>query len=326
MFVICHHIFFLINAFCFGFRSHIKLSTGKYARFTDGCAVAQEGDTAVMVTAVSKTKPSLSSFLPLVVDYRQKAAAAGRIPTNFLRRELGPTEHEILVSRLIDRSLRPLFPGNYFYETQIMCNLLAVDSVFDPDVLSINAASAALSLSDIPWNGPIGAVRVGLSNGEVIINPTRKELSNSDLNLVVSAASQNLVVMLEAAGNNVLQPDFLKAIKYGVRECQKIIQSITQLQKICGKPKRIVESKPEPIEELIDGVRSLSEMRLKEIFQNFSHNKISRDTAVRDLKIDVLEKVKQGMDASFDYDSTSEAFDKTCKMVFRDLIFETNVR
>lgn len=307
-------------------KSHIKLSTGKYARFSDGCALAQQGDTTVMVTAVSKAKPSSSSFLPLVVDYRQKAAAAGRIPTNFLRRELGPTEHEILVSRLIDRSLRPLFSDDYFYDTQIVCNLLAVDGVNDPEILGINAASTALCLSDIPWNGPIGAVRVGLCNGEVVINPTRKEQSNSDLNLVVSAASQNLVVMLEAAANNVLQQDFLKAIKSGVRECQKIIQSITQLQKICGKPKRQFEPKPGPAQELIDGVRSLSEMRLKEIFQNFSHDKISRDNAVRELKTDVLEKIKQGMDASFDYDSTSLAFDKSCKQVFRDLIFETNLR
>eukprot|EP00064_Thunnus_orientalis_P011649 superscaffoldBa00001701_g11680 len=108
-----------------------------------------------MVTAVSKTKPSPSQFMPLVVDYRQKAAAAGRIPTNYLRRELGTTDNEILTSRLIDRSIRPLFPAGYFYDTQILCNLLAVDGVNDPDVLAINAASAALALSDIPWNGPI---------------------------------------------------------------------------------------------------------------------------------------------------------------------------
>lgn len=155
------------------------MSCGKYARFADGTAVASMGDTAVMVTAVSKAKASSSSFMPLMVDYRQKYAAAGRIPTNFLRRELGkycrlnvsenninficfhlgPSEKEILSGRLIDRSVRPLFPEAFKCETQLVCNMLAVDSMNLPDVLAINAASLALSISDIPWGGPVGAVR-----------------------------------------------------------------------------------------------------------------------------------------------------------------------
>lgn len=118
------------------------------------------GDTTVMVTAVSSMdKRTPGSFMPLTVEYRQKYAAAGRIPTNFLRRELGPTEKEILTSRLIDRSLRPLFPAGFRYETQLICNILAIDSNYSPDVLSINAASLALAMSDIPWNGPVAAVR-----------------------------------------------------------------------------------------------------------------------------------------------------------------------
>lgn len=141
----------------------MNISTGQYARLADGSAVATLGDTSVMVTAVSKSKPTNSNFLPLVVDYRQKSAAAGRIPTNFFRRELGPTEREILTSRVIDRSIRPLFPANFQCDTQIICNMLAVDGINSPDIISINAASAALSLSDIPWNGPVGAVRVGKS-------------------------------------------------------------------------------------------------------------------------------------------------------------------
>uniref|UniRef100_A0A8B9XZW2 Polyribonucleotide nucleotidyltransferase 1 n=1 Tax=Bos mutus grunniens TaxID=30521 RepID=A0A8B9XZW2_BOSMU len=116
----------------------LEISSGKLARFADGSAVVQSGDTAVMVTAVSKTKPSPSQFMPLVVDYRQKAAAAGRIPTNYLRREIGSSDKEILTSRVIDRSIRPLFPAGYFYDTQILCNLLAVDGVNEPDVLAIN--------------------------------------------------------------------------------------------------------------------------------------------------------------------------------------------
>lgn len=117
------------------------------------------GETSVMVTAVSKDKPSTAGFMPLTVDFRQKYAAAGRIPMNIVRRELGKTDREILSGRLIDRSLRPLFASSYRCETQLVCNLLALDSMYSPEVLSINAASLALALSDIPWNGPVAAVR-----------------------------------------------------------------------------------------------------------------------------------------------------------------------
>nr|CAH7761958.1 unnamed protein product [Callosobruchus chinensis] len=217
---------------------------GQYARLADGCAVGTLGDTSVMVTAVSKTKPTQANFLPLVVDYRQKLAAAGRIPTNFFRRELGPTEREILTSRLIDRSLRPLFPDGYNYETQIICNMLAVDGVHNPDVISINAASAALSLSDIPWDGPIGAVRVGFIDNEVIVNPTRKELQLSSLNLVIAATRRNLIVMLEGNANDILLPDLQKSIKTGTKEAQHIVNEIEKLRKTSGKPKRDLENPP----------------------------------------------------------------------------------
>lgn len=307
------------------FRNPLTISTGQYAKLADGCAVATLGDTAVMVTAVSKTRASYNSFLPLVVDYRQKAAAAGRIPTNFFRRELGVSEHEILTSRLIDRSLRPLFPNKYFYDTQVMCNMLAVDGVNDPDVLSINAASAALSLSDIPWNGPVGAVRVGLIEQEVIINPTRKEMQSSSLNLVITATKGNLIVMLESSADNVLQQDFFHALKVGVKECQLIVQSIMQLQKQYGKAKRELETIPETCSEVVEAIRSLSEMRLREIFRDYNHDKLSRDNAVSVVKTDVVEKIRQSYP---DVDSAvvAEEFSVLSKEIFRSLIFEDNVR
>ncbi|PSN44270.1 Polyribonucleotide nucleotidyltransferase 1 [Blattella germanica] len=305
---------------------NLTLSTGKYARFADGCAVGELGDTSVLVTTVSKTKPSSSGFMPLIVDYRQKAAAAGRIPTNFLRRELGPSEKEILISRLIDRSLRPLFPDGYSCETQVMCNLLAVDGVNDPDVISINAASTALTLSDIPWNGPVGAVRIGLIDNEVVINPTRKELSQSTLNLVVSATRHNLVVMLEAAAENVLQQDFLKGIKAGVKECQNVIQSIQQLQKHYGKAKREFEPILAPNPDIIDAVKTFSEMRLREIFRDHTHDKLSRDMAVAAVRTDVIEKLKHSFSESIDINAVSDSFSRVCKETFRSLIFEDNIR
>ncbi|XP_019881568.1 polyribonucleotide nucleotidyltransferase 1, mitochondrial [Aethina tumida] len=304
---------------------NLNISTGQYARLADGCALATLGDTSVMVTVVSKTKPSPANFLPLVVDYRQKSAAAGRIPTNFLRRELGPSEREILTSRLIDRSLRPLFPENYNYETQVVCNMLAVDGVNNPDVISINAASAALSLSDIPWNGPIGAVRMGFIDNELIINPTRKEQQISNLNLVVSATKRNLVVMLEGSADNILQQDLLKAIKQGTKEAQHIVNGIEDLQKTFGKPKRTMDTPNFLSEEIIEALRSLSEMRVKGIFKDYSLDKLSRDNALSDVRTDVVEKVKQSF-PDVDINLLSEGYNKFVKNVFRELVFEEEKR
>lgn len=276
--------------------------------------MATLGETSVMVTAVSKTKPTPSSFLPLVVDYRQKSAAAGRIPTNFLRRELGPSEKEILTSRLIDRSLRPLFFDGYNYETQIVCNILAMDGYNNPDIISINAASAALSLSDIPWNGPVGAVRVGFIDGEVLVNPTRKELQSSKLNLIVSATKQNLVVMLEGQADNILQQDLLKAIKIGTKEAQAVVNGIEKLQKECGKTKRVLEEQPKLPEEVIDAIKTMSDMRLREIFRDYKHDKLSRDNAVSNVRTDVMEKIRNSY-PSDDLTLMHEAFGKICKQV-----------
>uniref|UniRef100_A0AAR2KNV2 polyribonucleotide nucleotidyltransferase n=1 Tax=Pygocentrus nattereri TaxID=42514 RepID=A0AAR2KNV2_PYGNA len=286
----------------------LEISTGKLARFADGCSVVQLGETSVMVTAVSKTKPSPSHFMPLVVDYRQKAAAAGRIPTNYLRREIGTTDLEILTSRLIDRSLRPLFPAGYFYDTQVLCNILAVDGVNDPDVLSINAASAALALSDIPWNGPVGAVRVGLVDGEFIVNPTRKEMSSSTLNLVVTGAPSSQVVMMEAAAENVLQQDFCHAVKVGVKHTQQIIHAIQQLareQKVVKRTPSKLFSAPVEMQHACD--------RIYLILQ------VSRDEAVNKIRLDTEEKMKEKFPQAEQFE-VIEAFDVVLKEVFRNLV------
>lgn len=284
------------------------------------------GDTSVLVTAVSKERSSPPNFLPLVVDYRQKAAAAGRIPTNFLRREMGANEHEILTSRLIDRSLRPLFPEGFSNDTQIICNLLAVDGVHDPDVLSINAASAALMLSDIPWNGPIGAVRVGMLGDDLVVNPTRRQLARSSLNLIVVAANQNLVIMLEGGANDIMQPDFNKAIKFGVKECQAVVRGLLQLKKF-GKPKREF-TPPEPLkEDVVNFIKLVAEPKLREILTDPSYDKISRDKAIRDVKTTIMEKIREGTATTPDSESyCANVFDKVFKEIFRGLIFERNMR
>lgn len=304
---------------------NMRVSSGKYAKMADGCAVASIGDTSVMVTAVSKTKPTPVGFLPLVVDYRQKTAAAGRIPTNFLRRELGATEREILTSRVIDRSLRPLFNDQYYYETQIMCNTLAVDPSHQPDVVAINAASAALAVSDIPWAGPVGAVRLGLIDSEVIINPTRKELTDSALNLIVTATKHNLVVMLEGNGKSVYQQDLLKAIKTGTKEAQQIIIAIEKLQKQCGKPKREIPPTEKLSEECTEALRVLMEMRVNEIFKNYSHDKLSRDNALNTVRQDVLDKIRANY-PTVDMIILQDGINKFIKRRFRDLVFEEDRR
>uniref|UniRef100_A0A8C7AAY2 polyribonucleotide nucleotidyltransferase n=1 Tax=Neovison vison TaxID=452646 RepID=A0A8C7AAY2_NEOVI len=290
----------------------LEISSGKLARFADGSAVVQSGDTAVMVTAVSKTKPSPSQFMPLVVDYRQKAAAAGRIPTNYLRREIGSSDKEILTSRVIDRSIRPLFPAGYFYDTQVLCNLLAVDGVNEPDILAINGASVALSLSDIPWNGPIGAVRIGMIDGECVINPTRKEMSSSTLNLVVAGAPKSQIVMMEASAENILQQDFCHAIKVGVKYTQQIIQGIQQLVKEIGVTKRTPQKLFTPSPEIVEYIHKLSMERLYAVFTDYEHDKR------KSLFWFVFPSVEKFPEA--DTFEIIESFNVVAKEVFRSII------
>ncbi|KAM3606541.1 uncharacterized protein V6R79_018278 [Siganus canaliculatus] len=297
----------------------LEISSGRFARFADGAAVVQLGETSVMVTAVSKTKPSPSQFMPLVVDYRQKAAAAGRIPTNYLRRELGTTDNEILTSRLIDRSIRPLFPAGYFYDTQVVCNLLAVDGVNDPDVLAINAASAALALSDIPWNGPIGAVRVGLVDGEMLINPTRAEMASSSLNLVVAGAPSSHVVMIEASAENVLQQDFCHAVKLGVKHSQQIILAIQQLvreQKVTKRTPVKMFSAPT---EILEYIRQIASEKIYAVFTDYTHDKISRDDAVNKIRLETEENVKEKFPHVEPFE-VIESFNTVTKDIFRSLV------
>ncbi|KAL6254888.1 hypothetical protein P5V15_014230 [Pogonomyrmex californicus] len=302
----------------------LRFSTGKYARFADGSAVVSLGDTSVMVTTVCEHQSTNSSFLPLVVDYRQKAAAAGRIPSNFLRRELGQTEHEILTSRVIDRSIRPLFPKEFYFNTQIMCNMLAIDGINDPDVIAINGASAALSVSDIPWNGPVGAVRVGMIDNEIIINPTRRQIQDSTLNIIVTATKQNLIVMLEGSANEALEQYIKKAIKLGVKECQTIVTAITNLQKTCGKMKREIKT-IEQDDNLKNSVKELSEAKLRDIFSNHTHDKISRDNAINNLRSNIIETLRN-TNADLNDKLVEKIFNKIVKNEFRTLILEKEIR
>uniref|UniRef100_A0A3B5B9M7 polyribonucleotide nucleotidyltransferase n=1 Tax=Stegastes partitus TaxID=144197 RepID=A0A3B5B9M7_9TELE len=288
----------------------LEISSGKFARFADGSAVVQLGETSVMVTAVSKIKPSPSQFMPLVVDYRQKAAAAGRIPTNYLRREMGTTDNEILTSRLIGESIRKrLFNLKSFSPQCILCNLLAVDGVNDPDVLAINAASAALALSDIPWNGPIGAVRVGMVNGELLVNPTRAQMAFSTLNLIVAGAPSSNVVMIEASAENVLQQDFCHAVKVGVKHTQQIILAIQKLM----REQKVTKRTP------LKTFSAPTDVSIHAVFTDYTHDKISRDEAINKIRLETEESLKERFPQAEPFDIT-ESFNTVSKEIFRNLV------
>src|SRR5213595_1333563 len=202
----------------------IIIETGKIAKLADGSVVVSCGETMVMASAVSATTiKEGQDFFPLTVDYREKAAAAGKFPGGYFKREGRPTEKETLTSRMTDRPLRPLFPQGYFYDTQVISILLSADGENDPDILSINGASAALCVSDVPFNGPIGAVRVARVNGEFIANPTHSQRVESDLDLVY-VARENDIIMIEGAAKEVPEEDFVKALEFAQGHAREMIQ------------------------------------------------------------------------------------------------------
>src|SRR5213079_1737329 len=193
--------------------NQISIETGRIARLADGAVVVSCGETMVMASAVSATAiKEGQDYFPLTVDYREKAAAVGKFPGGYFKREGRPTEKETLTSRMTDRPLRPLFPKGYLYDTQIIGVLLSADGENDPDILAINGASAALCVSDIPFNGPIGAVRVGRVNGEFIANPTHAQRDQSDLDLVY-VGTENDIIMIEGAAKELPEDDFIRSLE-----------------------------------------------------------------------------------------------------------------
>ena len=217
--------------------SDLTIETGKLAKLADGSVTVRSGETIILVAAVSATTVKEGQdFFPLTVDYREKAAAAGKFPGGYFKREGRPSEKETLTSRMTDRPLRPLFPKGYFYDTQVISVLLSADGENDPDILSINGASAALCVSDIPFAGPIGAVRVGRVQGEFIVNPThsQRQLSNLDL---VYVGSLDDVVMIEGAADQLPEEEFIRALEFAHPFVREIIEMQRELTSAAGKPK-----------------------------------------------------------------------------------------
>ena len=205
-------------------REELIIETGRLAKQADGSVTVQYGGTMVLVTCVCSRESKASlGFFPLTVEYQEKTFAAGKIPGGFFKREGRPSEKAILTCRMIDRPIRPLFPSGMANEVQVVATVLSSDGENDSDVLALVGASTALTISDIPFNGPIGGLRVGMVNGEFVINPTFKEADESELDLVVVANDQS-VIMLESGSNKISEEKMLEAIKFGHENLKPLIE------------------------------------------------------------------------------------------------------
>jgi len=241
----------------------LSIETGKLAKQANGSIMVRYGDTMVLVTAVAGALREDVDFFPLQVEYREKYFAAGKIPGGFFKREGKPTDKEILSSRLIDRPIRPLFPASYRNDTQIVATVYSYDNENDADVIAAVGASAALMVSDIPFLEPIGEVRVGRVNGQLIINPTHAETEAGDLELVV-AGTESSIIMVEGEAKEISEDDFLSALRFAHTEIVKIIQMQKELRELCGKPKMAVVEKIVD-ENLVKDVNELAYQKFSEI-------------------------------------------------------------
>jgi polyribonucleotide nucleotidyltransferase len=211
------------------------LESGRLARQADGAVLATYGETTVLCTAVAaKSLKAGQDFFPLTVNYQEKSFAAGKIPGGFFKREGRPAEKETLTSRLIDRPIRPLFPEGFKNETQVICTVLAHDQQNDPDIVSMIGASAALTISGIPFLGPIGGARVGYKNGEFLLNPSYQDLVGSELDLVV-AGTRDAVMMVESEAKELPEATMLGAVLFGQQQFQPVIDMIIALAEECAK-------------------------------------------------------------------------------------------
>ncbi|MBF0200108.1 MAG: polyribonucleotide nucleotidyltransferase [Desulfamplus sp.] len=302
----------------------LSISSGKIAKQASGSVIVRYGETMILVTAVSSKSPREDvSFLPLTVEYQEKIYAAGRIPGNYFRREIGrPSDKETLTCRLIDRPIRPLFDKGYACETQIIATVLSMDRENEADVLAVLGASAALEISDIPFAGPIAAVRVGRIDGEFVANPTISKMAQSDIDLVV-AGSATGVIMVEGGSEIISEQEMLDAIFFGHDAMQPLIAIQSQLKSAIGREKRQVPM-PKVDESLISRVRELGWEKIHDAL--LTQGKMERNKALDLLKDSLVSEME--MDASFE-GRTGEirsAFSDMVKLCSRDIVLNEGRR
>ncbi len=290
----------------------ITLETGRIARQADGAVLIRLGDTMVLVTAVAEKEPREGiDFLPLTVDYRENNYAAGRIPGNYYRREGRPTEKEVLTSRLIDRPLRPLFPEGFACETQIIALVISADTDFDPDILGITGASAALYLSDIPFFEPVGGVRVGLIENHYILNPTYEQTRQSRLNLVV-AGTEDAIVMVECGAREVPEEVIVEALLFAHSEIRKLCTWQKALFEKLGIRKREVAA-PTLDEEIVRELKRTWGAELRQALDVTSKSKRESQQALDALRRRILEATPEEQ-----REQTNRAFDVLRERFFRE--------
>lgn len=303
-----------------------KVETGKLAKQTNGAVVMRYGDTTVLVTAAMSDPREGIDFFPLMVNYEEREYAIGKIPGSITRREGKPRDVATLAARLIDRPLRPLFPEGFRNDVQIICTVLSVDSDCEPDVLAMNGASAALMLSDIPFAGPVAAVKVGLVDGELILNPGEEDREKSLMDLVV-AGSKDAVLMVEAGANEVPEETMIEAIEFAHEEIKKLVAFQEEIAAEAGKEKAEYELL-ETDAELEAEVREYATAKLDEALRTFE--KVSRNTKVDAVKDETreyfAEKYNEDEDKDEKVKQVGRILDDITKELVRKMITEEGVR
>jgi polyribonucleotide nucleotidyltransferase len=301
----------------------LVLETGRVARQADGAVWATYGETTVLATVVSAKAPKPGvDFFPLTVNYQEKAFAAGRIPGGYFKREGRPSERETLISRLIDRPIRPLFPDGYRNDTQVVVTVLSHDLETDPDILSMVAASAALTISGIPFMGPVGGARVGHINGQLKLNPTIEEMKDSVLDLVV-AGTADAVLMVESEAKELSEETMLEAVMVGHRGFQPVLEAIIRLaEKAAKEPRELVVVDKSDVEK---AVSAIAEASLREAYKKTV--KQERYAAVDAVKAKVMaELFPEGQEPKFDKQKVGEVFHDLQAKVVRWNILDTGIR
>ena len=293
----------------------LSIQVGKFAHQANGAVAVQHGNTVVLVTACSGSEPREGiDFAPLTVDYEERLYAAGKIPGSFIRREGRPTEEAVITSRLIDRSLRPLLSKEFHYDVQVIATVLSVDQENDPDVCALIGASAALTLSDIPFSGPVSAVHVGYINSALVVNPPLALMEESLLDAVIASTSKD-IVMVEAGAKEISEELLLEAIKLGHEANQEIIKLQEELQRVHGRAKVEIKSR-ELAPELSSPIAAILAERLGQVLDE--PEKLQRDKALTALKEEIRNKLLD----SFSEDEIDVAFETQLKAAVRERILQ----
>ncbi|MBR7106397.1 MAG: polyribonucleotide nucleotidyltransferase, partial [Opitutales bacterium] len=302
----------------------IKISTGTIAKQANGSVTISLGETTLLVNATAAgALRDGQDFFPLTVDYRETYSAAGKFPGGYFKREGRPSEKEILTSRLCDRPLRPLFPKGFMNEVQVIGLLLSADTVNEPDILMVNGASAAMLISDIPWNGPVGCVRLGEIDGQFVVNPTHEQMLDSTLDLIY-VGNEREMMMIEGSAEQIPVDRFVEALEFAQNEIQKIIEAQKELARLCGKQKRefpLIVCKP----EILDMCKEYVGGRLLDAV--FQDKKLQRQADIDALMNETAEVVKEKVgEENFDMAQIKMAFEVLQEEVYRENILDAGKR